>query len=428
MKLALKYSSLPLFSRQNSSVETVATGKKSHTLRHGSQVSIPIERTPSRSTSMYSGHSLVKESQTTSNWKFHHNKTLPKLYREEPIDFQISSSVPKIWCMDNIIDISAKNDQVNIAIKKSQSSSTLSQSSSASDSNRRHHKSIFGWLRIGGKHHSIFDEKKNQLTFLDKNDSQWSNARVCIYEGRIFIFKLKEKTNKGISNAIEKGDLNDLESFKNLSSSYYVYNLFESVADLVQDNVVTNCNRSRTSLTAKGNFNVTFPAALNGKKNVLEFQTPTIQEANDYVACINFWAARLSPIPYAQFEIVSNEEYGWGDRLLNKTSSVNNNVRLSSWKPLLSLDLLHDDLDSFTGNLDFETQLAQLKDFVDHLEDLIDRHNNIKPKLVAKWNDTRYFEKVMDNWNEKYLYMNYQYDKRIKYLRALQAVKTIVDQ
>lgn len=51
----------------------------------------------------------------------------------------------------------------------------------------------------------------------------------------------------------------------------------------------------------------------------------------------------------------------------------------------------------------------------------IDKHNEIKDKLVEIWSfDDNYFEAVMNNWNSRYLYMNNQYKKRLSYLKALQ--------
>ena len=65
-------------------------------------------------------------------------------------------------------------------------------------------------------------------------------------------------------------------------------------------------------------------------------------------------------------------------------------------------------------------RIRELREFTTRLGQLIDIHNEVKPRLVKLWQDTLHFEKVMDNWNERYLFLNKQYKRREIYLATLQ--------
>lgn len=137
--------------------------------------------------------------------------------------------------------------------------------------------------------------------------------------------------------------------------------------------------------------------------------------------CINFWAGRISPVPLTQFEVVSNAEYGWSDKVLTDHAFLNlRNIIISEWKPLLGLELLYEDAKD-VEMIKLKERLKELMNFTRQLGVWIDKHNEIKDELVEIWSfDDSCFEAVMNNWNSKYLYMNNQYKKRLSYLKALQ--------
>ena len=75
---------------------------------------------------------------------------------------------------------------------------------------------------------------------------------------------------------------------------------------------------------------------------------------------------------------------------------------------------------------DFQSQLHSLRQFTELLGGQLDEHNAVKPKMVSFWTErinhnSSTFEHAMENWNNKYLYLNQQYQKHLIYLKALEA-------
>ncbi|SMN20612.1 similar to Saccharomyces cerevisiae YBL060W YEL1 Guanine nucleotide exchange factor specific for Arf3p [Maudiozyma saulgeensis] len=461
-------------------------------LRTRSQ-SVNISNALSRSNSISSKKTMNSTfSKGTASWKYKHNQPLPQLYIKQSFDENMNRMNNTMWLMDSIIKINEKNlnkmtskrnnnnrnqesngnnnnslniktDSVNLATTSSSSSSSAV--SAVSSSVKSHSKGIFNWLRRS-KGKTMYQESGKSMTYLDSS-TRWTNARIRISEGRIFIFKTNngnnassksQNSNKtrhvstGTAQNSAKTPLPQQQKSASSSSSNnrlfssgstlslpltsskgshtsneskdsvqnincVVLNLFECTASVVQENIITG-NQSK-----KANFTLTFPKNLNGVQTTLDFETPNFQLAHDFVECLNFWSGRLSPVPVEQFEIVSNEEYGWSSRILNDehtTSQSLNNAHLCEWKPLLTMELFYDHMDEIPGKLPLQQKIEELKIFTDRLSKLIDEHNDLKPKIISIWDRSVNFDKVMDNWNAKYLFLNSQYNKRVIYLAALE--------
>ena len=431
-------------------------------------------------------------SKTTASWKYRHNQPLPQLYIKETFDENLNRLNNSMWLMDCIIKINEK-DLTKVTSKKnnisssSQSnngtnmngsditsiSSSTSTVSAVSSSVKSHSKGIFNWLRRS-KGKTMYQDSGKSMTYLD-NSCRWVNARIRVAEGRIFIFRTnRSATNRNSSSHSHNPQVSvsppyqssnasktttsssssssnkrvfskasstlslPMTSYKNVTNSNkdtsnldpvynnnscVVLNLFECAASVVQENIITG-NQSK-----KANFTLTFPKNLNGVQTVLEFETANFEMAHLFVECLNFWAGRLSPVPVEQFEIVSNEEYGWSSRVLSgvpMTSHALNTVHLCDWKPLLTMELFYDHMDEIPGKIPLLQKIEELKSFTDKLSQLIDEHNNLKPLIITRWDKSVNFDKVMDNWNAKYLFLNEQYNKRIIYLDALEeSLKTV---
>ncbi|EDO19556.1 hypothetical protein Kpol_1018p89 [Vanderwaltozyma polyspora DSM 70294] len=418
----LRFNPLPLFTRVDKSAPSVISNIHRRQ-RRSSGFSTKSPSIHSLSSTISHGSSMALESHTTSNWKFHHNLPLPILYLKENFDNEFVGVNGTFWTMDGVLSIAEKKES------KNRRSDDQLASTAEVKSRKTPRKLLFSWLKKSKKP-SIFEESNSPVAFLNEH-SQWSRARIRITEGRIFIFKLKNN----YKDAFLKEQT--LESMKALSSSYVVYNLFEALAEVVQENVVIGTFPSSNNiLSNRGNFTITIPMGLHEYKVSLEFQTDTVEEAYAYVQSINFWAARLTPVPSAEFEIVSNDEYGWGSKLLREREKHKKenptdrnpitNAKVSVWYPLLSLDLLYNEFDNIADQTELIKRLQEIREFTEKLECLIDKHNEMKPRMVSAWAGSPYFEKVMDNWNRRYLYLNKQYEKTSIYMKSLTLASEII--
>lgn len=425
---------------------------------------LPITLSPSsRSESLSMSNSLSRTtsvssrktdssifSKSTASWKYKHNMPLPQLYIKENFDENLNRKNNTMWLMDSIIDINENNlHKLTNKYKKNQASKTNSNSKkdtntfsvsvTSSYSSKSDTKSIFRRLKRS-KEKTLYQDSGEFMSYLD-NSSKWVSARIRISEGRIFIFQMapnrKHIMSTNASNNKHKS-FNDFSSNRIFSTgstislplsgtskekkntsdpSCLVFNLFECTAELLQENIITG-NQSK-----KANFTLTFPKNLNGIEIALAFETSDFEEARRYVECLNFWAGRLSPVPVEQLEIVSNEEYGWSARVVNNTKlnvEELNNLRLCDWRPLLTMELFYDHMDEIPGKMPLFDKLEELKIFTSKLDQLIDEHNDLKPIIMKFWQQSTRFDKVMDNWNAKYLFLNNQYKKRMIYLTNLE--------
>ncbi|CAI4056068.1 hypothetical protein SUVZ_02G0570 [Saccharomyces uvarum] len=373
----------------------------------------------SSSATLYSRdpHVSIREVSAKSNRNFHNNKPLQRLYFKEPFDKDLIADGESSWYIDSLVSMSKKSLS-NRYSKRDRDQVTAPKAAS------KRNKSFFGWLKPS-KNKTFVDQtsRNSSLSYLNK-DSEWDRVKVQVREGRMFIFKIKQSVKEVLySSGKHRGSI---DYYKEISSSYFAYSLFEAEAQVVQDNIIIGCEAVKSNVISKdtkkkkGNFTVSFPEDINGPAIVLEFQTKDIEESHKFMQCINFWAGRISAVPKTQFELVSNEEYGWSDKIFTDLTCLDlKQTTISEWKPLLGLELLYEDSKAMETRLD--DRLEELTHFTKQLGLWIDKHNEIKDKLVEVWSfDEGCFEVVMNNWNAKYLYMNSQYKKRLSYLKALQ--------
>lgn len=401
---------LPLY--HNSSTASSLRTQQSHsTFRKPSTIfslrsSNKLERTNSRSSFVSMATSIntiaTRETNAMANWKYHHDQQLEKLYVEETSDNTYNNVNGSSWLMDYYIYIYEPVSTSNFGTP------TLAPHSSSPK------KKFFNWFRKPSK--DSFFKENDKLVVNPHNEKKWNYSRVKISEGHLFIFIFK---------SLLPNESWDLATCKKRCSSYSVYNLFGTFAHLTQDNIVSNNTHKNW------NFTITFPRGIDSNKDrVFHFQTQDMDRAQLYVQCCNFWSARITPIPSAQFEMVSNQEYGWGEKILNNEREIDS-VNLTEWKPLISIESIYDDIDdSVIGKLTMDGQVYDLEQFTEQLSSLIDYHNKIKSKMISLWSkaDAVSFEKAMDNWNNRYLYLNKQYEKHIVYLNALQKALKVIDE
>ncbi|GAV52139.1 hypothetical protein ZYGR_0AG01300 [Zygosaccharomyces rouxii] len=419
----LKYMSLPLLKKdenkkngrdsRDSRDAKIRIRRRNSRLSTRSQLNNSTENSSSDDDSSIissSSQSAKREPHYTSNWKFHNNKPLPRLYRREPLDEIYMFSNGTSWCMDSGIKISERDLASSSNDRNTTQRTTRPRIPSAAGG-------VLRWI-TRSKSKSLLHGNRSPVAFFDGN-TKWINVRCRVYEGRLYVFKHYPPC-EGPQNSNQ--DLNEL---KRASDLYFVCSLYESLATLVQENVVVNSNHTssrRGDLDQRGNFTVTIPAALHRDKKLLEFQTSNVEEAQRFVQCVNFWAARLTPVPTAQFEIVSNEENGWSPQVLSRNlpTETIEDLHLSAWRPLLSISHLYSEQENSTEETSMVDKMGILENFAEYLGQTIDCHNTVKPLMISVWQRTRNFERAMDNWNKKYLYLNELNERTSVYLNALQ--------
>lgn len=341
-----------------------------------------------------------RDTTAASNYRMRNNQPLQKLYLDEPFDNEMHDINGTPWLMDSLIDVQ----------EATKTNSSTPQLLSAPVTRKR---KLMSWFR---KHtrDTIFNENAHAA-----DASHWQHARVRVYQGRMFVFNFKsiplDRLPKDIKNW-------NLETCKRSCSQFHVYNLYGVVASLIQENIVASENSNVNSAS----FAVDFPHGLDSTSGLtFRFRTRDFEEAKKFTACCNFWSARISPIPSAQVEMISNEEYGWSSRLFADDTNATH-IKLALWKPLVGLDAIFSDLEEGIVLWDFQSQLHSLRQFTELLGGQLDEHNAVKPKMVSFWTErinhnSSTFEHAMENWNNKYLYLNQQYQKHLIYLKALEA-------
>lgn len=471
---SLKHSALPVLKIRsnedyiNSSTDNKSyiTSKRNHIKRTTSNVSTLTRNTSLSLFEKKSVHTINSQLDSQIH-DFDKNKVkhlreqnFNLLYFKELFDDQLIQKRCPVWIMDTILYIYEDSYKM-LKLFKGQLSGGIDYHSNNyenglnySDSNIEKYlnssksKSSFllKWLKkqqMFRQHHlSNNYSKHNQTAFLEP-ELKWLKLRIKISEGRLFIYK----DNK------EREDEGEIHKDKNYrKKDYFIINLFDCTAELLQTNIVIGKqNGSSNANNINYNININIPYngvdhqnIINNNNNnnnktiILQFRTKNKDKAYYVVKCINFWASRISSIPDSQFELVSNEEYGWSNKILSSLSLLPehditklNQINISEWKPLLStLDIFDMDEEEEElqdeksylmagNNQKLEEKLCELKGFINRLDELIDEHNQIKPSIIEIWNETKQFDKVMNNWNNKYLFLNNQYQRQLIYYKTL---------
>ncbi|KAK5963991.1 Arf family guanine nucleotide exchange factor YEL1 PWA37_004331 [Arxiozyma heterogenica] len=482
---SLKYSALPVlkirsneyYSKESRDDKSIMTSRGNHIKRTTSSVST---LTKSTSISIFDKKSLrsIKSQLNLQNHDFDKKKRknlqdqkFNLLYVKEPFDDQFIEKRCPIWIIDTVLYLYEDSykilklfkGQLNSEIdyhpsshenefNNDKTSSNISNNSYNSRSSFKSKSSfLLKWLKKQQKlkQHQFSNNylKRNHTAFLE-SDFKWLKLRIKINEGRLFIYKDNKERQKGgeiyRDTHYQKGDC-------------FVIDLFDCTAELLQTNIIISKQNDSSDIDHSNyNININIPyndinhqhiinnssgsnSSKNGKKNyneniVLQLCTTNKDKADYIVKCINFWASRISSIPDSQFELVSNEEYGWSNKVLSlpfRESDIVklNQIKISEWKPLLSIldifDIDDEEAESYMmieKDQKLNEKLNELNGFIIRLDELIDKHNQIKPDVINIWNETRQFDKVMNNWNNKYLFLNNQYQRQLTYYNILNEV------
>ncbi|CCF60779.1 hypothetical protein KAFR_0L01690 [Kazachstania africana CBS 2517] len=428
---SLKRNPLPLFSCQQYHPEVAMPTKTfqdqpEHDFSRESvsshrSTSVPLSESTTKNVGLRKTTSATLSSlHSIADWNYKNNVPLSQLYLKERFDKVLRAVQNPMWSVDSIVEITERDFErlLQYRTHKNNSSHVIETLGA-----RRRSKSFFKWFKKSLKGKTFLSESpETTVSINDKAD--WVKVRVRIYEGRIFIFKLKQTQIDNQSP--ESLLLLNMEDFKALNPICVVYNLYETSSELVQNNIILKSRNVFPESNGEDelrSFILYFPKVGKKPRIKIEFKTNDLQLSERYVACMNVWAARLSPIPNEQFESVSNEEYGWSTRFLSAKEN-SRNIKISKWKPLLS----YESFSSFGSELFDMTpvneKIGKLEILVSWLETVIDDHNQVKKSMMKSCTSNKeQFELVMDNWNSKYLFLSGQYNKRLLYLEALRRLQ-----
>ncbi|SCU89153.1 LAMI_0D12574g1_1 [Lachancea mirantina] len=340
---------------------------------------------------------------TTGGGRLRSRNVLEKLYAEEKCDWKLQDVNGSPWLMDCVLKVT----------EAAKTATSTPQLFSAQAPKRK----MFSWFRKHAKG-TLFDEHAH-LAHVE----HWTYARVRAGHGRLLVYYFRGSTLQDYTvDQILKWDL--MTCRKKCSHARF-YTLYGALASRIQDNIVA----SKHSALGRSSFMVSFPSGISALDGItLQFSTDNADIAAKYKDTINFWGGRITPIPSAQMEMVSNEEYGWSDRILSGKIQPQH-AKVFKWKPLMGLDAVLVEADEQVAFWELDSQLYNMRSFVSTLERSLDTHNSLKAQMVQKWQNVEErepeatesaFDVVMDNWNNKYLYLNKQYEKHTIYLDALE--------
>ncbi|CCH45194.1 hypothetical protein BN7_4775 [Wickerhamomyces ciferrii] len=251
--------------------------------------------------------------------------------------------------------------------------------------------------------------------------------------------------SKGLLKQYSFGSSSDRKNFMKTKSDKYVntvttYNLYSAVASLVEDNVISNAdnnangvawvltvpnlltddsnnNKKSNNQKDQSNSSNSYSSSLNQDKKIVYYAS-SLEIAQSFIETCNFWAARITSIPTTEESIVTNAEYGWSDEILSRSKPINQVNNLQKWEKIISIE------SSFIpSSYELQEQFENLQKYINHLENLIDNHNGLKPILEKIWGNNEdlvdQYDLVISNWNEKYVYIYRQHQKFKTYLDSL---------
>lgn len=360
----------------------------------------------SRKTSIFSlrpGSSILERTMTgqstmSSASEFSQHVDPTQFYVQEPQDDYFGQQNDSLWLVDHELNFKATK---------------ANQFTPPTHEKHPNNGSSHIIMRFFKKNHSSSLSHQHQR--IQNANKKMQRTRAVVRMGSLELHLPKQKNkfrNHTYPSSVMKGRSAD-ETVQKL-------NLFGAFAEPIGETVIELGGTSKPKC-----FQITLSEDQHYKNLVFECATPLQCEV--YIDSINFWASRITPTPNSQFEMVSNQEYGWSEKLLNEFKAnpkafepTKKGIRVFKWEPLYGVDSLYTNFNAQeSGKLQMDSQLLDWQIFVSKLRDWIDEHNNLKPTLVDMWSHSPYFELVMDNWNVRYLFLNKQYHKHNEYLTVL---------
>ncbi|CAG99953.1 Arf family guanine nucleotide exchange factor YEL1 [Kluyveromyces lactis] len=377
-----------------------STSNDSPSMNHSSMNPSPNERVSfsvSRKTSLFSlrpASSLLEKTTTSqsvlssqSEWSQHVNAT--DFYVHQHEDDIFGKQNDSLWLVDHTLNF-----------KVNKSTHSISEPCDSA---------THGIMKLFRRGNNLTHQQQR----MENANRKMHRARVTVQKGSLELHLTKSK------NKLSARSLTGPNGIFG-TSIIQRFNLFGAFAELIGETIIDHTGASKPKC-----FQVEFADDQHHKS--LIFECSSSKQCETFVDCINFWASRITPIPDSQFEMVSNQEYGWSGRILSEyqedpnSFKVNPKIKVFHWEPLYGLDSLYTNFNvEESGKLNMDSQLLHWKIFVTKLAEWINEHNDIKPALIKIWTHNPNFDLIMDNWNAKYLYLNRQYHKHNEYLKAIE--------
>jgi hypothetical protein len=255
---------------------------------------------------------------------------------------------------------------------------------------------------------------KCQLASVDKKskDRNWTDCFAVIEKGwmRLFSFAVNAKSEKHKTKEQQKmGRVVGGGNWQDNAEEIWKFLLRQTIASVLPP---PGYAKSRPYVWA-----LSLP---NGAVHLFQVGTPDI--VKEFVSTANYWSARLSKEP--MMGSICNMEYGWSDAAINPALSGSetqynlplpgDNLHINDWSPPLQ--------STIASQLMEVDQLKALQSYVQHVEEELQKHNELRPAMVLAFSPRHpNSTKAMTNWERKSSYLLREIIKFQTYVDSLQA-------
>ncbi|EGD94385.1 hypothetical protein TESG_01904 [Trichophyton tonsurans CBS 112818] len=300
------------------------------------------------------------------------------------------------------------------------------------------------WAKEGSLKH------KHHLDSIDKRakDRNWNETFAVIQRGwmRLFSFNSHNKSSRLKPKQRQNGGII-------VGGGNWMENADETWKFLLRHTIASALPAPGYSKSRPHVWALSLPTGA-----VHLFQVGTADIVKEFVSTANYWSARLSKGPL--FGAVSNIEYGWSDAVINNAvssiddsnipssapsssgsahlprpslqSSIRSSIDQQSVRPRLPADriMLSDwrpPQQSMMASTSSEAeQLETLRSYVKHVEQELQRHNELRPALMLAFTPKHAnYSKALHNWERKSSYLLREIVKFRTYIDSLVWAETM---
>ncbi|EZF70417.1 hypothetical protein H105_07231 [Trichophyton soudanense CBS 452.61] len=299
------------------------------------------------------------------------------------------------------------------------------------------------WAKEGSLKH------KHHLDSIDKRakDRNWNETFAVIQRGwmRLFSFNSNNKSSRLRPKQRQNGGIV-------VGGGNWMENADETWKFLLRHTIASALPAPGYSKSRPHVWALSLPTGA-----VHLFQVGTADIVKEFVSTANYWSARLSKGPL--FGAVSNIEYGWSDAVINNAvssiddsnlpssapsssgsahlprpslqSSIRSSIDQQSVRPRLPADriMLSDwrpPQQSMMASTSEAEQLETLRSYVKHVEQELQRHNELRPALMLAFTPKHAnYSKALHNWERKSSYLLREIVKFRTYIDSLVWAETM---
>lgn len=233
----------------------------------------------------------------------------------------------------------------------------------------------------------------------------WTQIFMVVQRGQLKMFKFdtsKSKASSGTNGVVGGG--NWMESANMIDGFHLCHSMAQELPPQKKHNGFSAL------------WSLTLP-----QRGLLVFQAGTSEIVREFVYTCNYWAGRLSKEPFD--EPVSSMEFGWGEALQStETRAIDRRVPgtlpgdklvIKEWRPAGQSMVVSD--------VNEEKQLENIRDYVEHAESDLARHNELRGKLLQAFTpNTLNWKRAHSNWEKKSQFLLQQVIRYKTYSDSLQ--------